>query len=386
MNMQNKSIKYGSHLLSEVTVIFLLTLPIANSLSHGIYFLLFLAIWVFFIILGRWVGDTHTYFFLGFVPVLIFHFMGFPLLHTFILALILTWRFAMIRRETLEYPEIIYLGLTVILMIFNMIQKHDPTLIIYLFIQFFVVSIGSALSYMTNMKSTKHYVRYLLSYIVFLTSGSIVILIIFFGLKKIWDVVFPYLAMALGHIVGQLSFLDSFFKDVEMPESKEDPVAFQPEEDVTDLPSTFDALAPGLILNFIIIGLLILFVLWLVLKKRRGPESKIRQVNQPHIVKPLKQKEEKNVSRLFNFSRRKPVHPVRKAMYDLERKALKHGQGRLPFETVDEWFGRLEIDLPSDIYQMIRYGEINVDRKKIALFLKQLKEAERKIIANDSGR
>ncbi|HEY4599945.1 MAG TPA: hypothetical protein VIG73_01430 [Cerasibacillus sp.] len=383
--MQNKSIKYGSHLLSEVTVIFLLALPIANSLSHGIYYLLFLAIWVFFIILGRWVGDTHTYFFLGFVPVFIFYFMGFPLLHTFILALILTWRFAMIRRETLEYPEIIYLGLTVILMIFNMIQKNDPTLIIYLFIQFFVVSIGSALSYMTNMKSTKHYVRYLLSYIGLLLSGSVVTLIIFFGLKKIWDVVFPYLAMALGHIVGIFSFLDSLFKDIEIPESEEDPVVFEPEEDISELPSMFDALAPGLILNFIIIGLLILFVFWLVLKKRRGPESKIRQVNQPHVIEPLKQKEEKNVSRLFNFLRRKPVHPVRKAVYDLERKALKHGQGRLPFETVDEWFERLEIDLPSDIYQMIRYGDIDVDREKISLFKKQIKEAERKILANESG-
>ncbi|HEY4600962.1 MAG TPA: hypothetical protein VIG73_06740 [Cerasibacillus sp.] len=53
------------------------------------------------------------------------------------------------------------------------------------------------------------------------------------------------------------------------------------------------------------------------------------------------------------------------------------GKERYPFETIEEWFERLDVEASSAVYQMIRYGDKHVDEQEIHIFIQQIKAAEK---------
>src|SRR5699024_2743369 len=82
-----------------------------------------------------------------------------------------------------------------------------------------------------------------------------------------------------------------------------------------------------------------------------------------------------------NFSKwrkklfQKPVHPVRKMVYQFERTAAKYKMGRRQFETVEDWMERIGLEADFTVYEKVRYGKVEVSESEAI----QLKEEIRKI-------
>lgn len=72
--------------------------------------------------------------------------------------------------------------------------------------------------------------------------------------------------------------------------------------------------------------------------------------------------------------------PIRKAMYDFEKKAKKFNKGRIKGETVQEWFQRLEIEHPEivPIYERVRYGGKSISSDQLQIFVNIVTAIEKK--------
>lgn len=63
-------------------------------------------------------------------------------------------------------------------------------------------------------------------------------------------------------------------------------------------------------------------------------------------------------------------NPVRRLLLDFEKWAMEEGFGRYSYESLTDWFRRLDIELDASIYEQVRYGEETVSKGEV----KQLEE------------
>lgn len=65
------------------------------------------------------------------------------------------------------------------------------------------------------------------------------------------------------------------------------------------------------------------------------------------------------------------IIPVRKAMFEFERKAEKYHNGREKGETIQEWFTRIGFEEFSiiPIYETVRYGDQQISKEDSEKFL-----------------
>jgi hypothetical protein len=76
---------------------------------------------------------------------------------------------------------------------------------------------------------------------------------------------------------------------------------------------------------------------------------------------------------------KKPDHPVRRLVYDFEKRLAKTKFHRRKSETVENWLQRIGAASDLKIYQHVRYGMKTVDETEIELLKEELKSLEEKL-------
>jgi hypothetical protein len=78
-------------------------------------------------------------------------------------------------------------------------------------------------------------------------------------------------------------------------------------------------------------------------------------------------------NKLFGIFAKKPTDPVRHLFYDFEQFAYKRGFGRKSFETIEEWFRRVEFPVADVLlYRKVRYGEELLTKEEIDTFKQEI--------------
>ncbi|SFG00001.1 hypothetical protein [Sporolactobacillus nakayamae] len=140
------------------------------------------------------------------------------------------------------------------------------------------------------------------------------------------------------------------------------------------------------LVNFgLLFGLLIAVVLvFIVFRQLR--RIKISKHTAPAMTTEFKTREnllfadkdrKRSVNRFFP-----PKHPVRRAIYKLQKLASKHKCGRGASETLSDWLKRLNLsdkDVLMTAYEKVRYGGKELTESELNAFLKTAKKAEQQL-------
>src|SRR5699024_11721321 len=82
---------------------------------------------------------------------------------------------------------------------------------------------------------------------------------------------------------------------------------------------------------------------------------------------------EKNLfNRLYDSLFQRPSHPVRRLLYQFERKMIGTSYERHSFETIDRWSKRIGLATNLEVYQKVRYGNLEVNNEEVEKFKKEL--------------
>ncbi|GAA0499808.1 hypothetical protein GCM10008986_28810 [Salinibacillus aidingensis] len=133
------------------------------------------------------------------------------------------------------------------------------------------------------------------------------------------------------------------------------------------------------------IGMILLFIVAILLaKKFFGRELVGYQPKQnPSDVEYILESSENDrlrTSLLKRFSR-KPNHQARRLFFQFEQFAIKHGFGRKPHETIENWFTRIDLPLSSvDTYQKVRYGEEETTPREVKRLKKELDKKKQELM------
>lgn len=121
------------------------------------------------------------------------------------------------------------------------------------------------------------------------------------------------------------------------------------------------------------------FYLWKLFKKRFS-----REISEEPYQEGISYVSIDDQGRQMNWSLKnslkrylkRPSHPIRKMVLQLEQKAAKSKKGRMEYETVEDWLARIGLDIDLAIYQKVRYGETDVSEQEVGYLKAQLKEIE----------
>src|SRR5690625_4113983 len=130
-------------------------------------------------------------------------------------------------------------------------------------------------------------------------------------------------------------------------------------------------------LSWLFAAFILGFILYRVLKViRKKFDQKQMEESQVVTYHPIKNTEIKEslFKRLTNRFSSQPKDPVRKAIYQLDRKTEKLQQGRKPYETLQEWFQRIDLEADIYTYEKVRYGGGQSEGTDVQKLTKQLND------------
>ena len=137
----------------------------------------------------------------------------------------------------------------------------------------------------------------------------------------------------------------------------------------------------------IFLGIISFLILAIIIYRRfkKTQEDLVGRVEAETEYTTIDMKEDEDKGFFKNlFSRRKRLnrHPVRQLIYNFEKNTKKHDLGRYVYESLTEWFDRLQIDLNVSSYEKVRYGKLDISAEEVKQLENQLKEINiKKIIS-----
>ncbi|WP_139693388.1 DUF4129 domain-containing protein [Sporolactobacillus terrae] len=136
----------------------------------------------------------------------------------------------------------------------------------------------------------------------------------------------------------------------------------------------------GLLFGILIVVLLLLIAFW---QLRRINMSKAKKNVQDDAIKTEKiplQSAPKRDRKPIRLSA--PKHTVRRAIYRLQKQAKKVGCGRHPYESLQEWLFRLNLNATDRLityYEKVRYGNQELTASEQAMYLDSVHDAEKQL-------
>ncbi|OIJ09259.1 hypothetical protein BKP35_17130 [Anaerobacillus arseniciselenatis] len=84
------------------------------------------------------------------------------------------------------------------------------------------------------------------------------------------------------------------------------------------------------------------------------------------------------------FKRTAPKNEIRRLLYDLEKFLAKQGEGRMPNETVEDWFSKINVstdlkEVVSTTYRKVRYGDKEVTKQERDEYRRVIKEIKKQL-------
>ncbi|WP_163971593.1 DUF4129 domain-containing protein [Oceanobacillus halotolerans] len=391
MQPKQRIILYAYHYMSEAILLFFVTLPIMYLNYNWIPYWGYIGIAILTcIVFSVYTYVTRSYMWYIFTAPLIgicFYLVGFPLFLTVLFASVLTWRYMNIRNEDDVKRENMYLKLTLFLSIGLMLFIPDIEIIIFVFIQFLILIFGYISGHLSVIqKSDRTQMNYSLGLFIaamFLV-GAVSLLYTFdiarFVLTKVWQGITYILGIVTTFIANILESIVITFEPMEQDSSQS---IIEQGERIFESRETGDTPLIEVIIPYIIWGIILVIaavVLYLIARQwKRKFAVTPGQVQDNHVsyeqLDQVKKEKDHFLKRIFRNYKQRPTHPVRKMVYQLEHRLADSPFARKPSETVEEWVKRIGIDSELDVYQKVRYGELEVKDEEV----RQLQEVMSKI-------
>lgn len=270
--------------------------------------------------------------------------------------------------------------------VFSISSISDEALPFYILIfQFFVFFVGHFLSLWIEAGGLKQERKFspIFQFGTILLSTSLIAYVLTMAL--------PFLKGGLNRLIGWLlipvfwvfepviNFLFEVFKqgtaNLQQPRSSSEGEIEQQQGAVEVEINEAINLMPFLyVISIIIVGLII----FMILRKKANDEKEIKTDVNYKIEKGFRK------GQRGEFRRRKKERPpsnipIRKAMYDFERKARKFNKERYMGETIQDWFTRTGIRADSliPIYEQVRYGQKEVTTDQYESFIETIAAMEK---------
>lgn len=391
--MQNSHLNmtYAYHFLSEAIIIFLIALPIMHHhyfwVPYGSYLVIIIGSCIVFSLITHLTARYIWY--LAMFPVLfaLFYVLDYPLVPAILFSSLFVWRYIDIRKEEIIGRENKYILITLILTTVVLMTVRDGRVILYPFLQFVILImgyIGSNLA-VVQKEDRKQFDVKLSFYFVGLLAASAGIFYLLFnflrgGLLKTWDGI---LILLTGALTGLTKVLSLFTVEKRgWPEQESAGGGQEGNEFFNKLEefNVIDAMTPYWAIAIGILFLAVAFFFIIVLSKKRfqGSIDRLDETNESVTYNILDDKPKQSNRSMASLNKyfKKPKHPIRKLVYQFERKTASAKRGRKNTETIEEWIKRTGWNVDFDIYQKVRYGGQDVSSQEIEELKTQLKKIE----------
>ena len=341
---------------------------------------------IVFSLLSKRTANYWAYLLMAIPLFIAFYLLHYPLIVNVAFTFFLVWRYIDIRSRSMVdlNRENGYIILTIILTTIGVLIVRDGEIIIYASMQVIGLIFGNIYSHLAVIKREdrrRFDIKTTFYIIIPLFIGTVLLLPLFqsgkFLLFKLWDG-FRYAVFIIASLVGNIIRLfeqDRSWSSITTEESGpplEDPIYQK-----TETTSIIEILAPYALIGagVVISGLIIFFAI----KAYKKVKKPLRQLESSNLV--TYSHVDDMITRqnfLSTLKRRytKPQDPIRRIVFDFERKAIRLEKGRKPFETIEEWLRRIGYNANLEIYQKARYGEEEVSNKEVNELKIELKKLE----------
>lgn len=305
-----------------------------------------------------------------------FYLFDYPLVLNLFYTGFFTWRYLAIQKRPAGNHEMHYLVFTIILAIPLFLFIKDYRILACVIFQLLIILVGhfSAHAVMIPKVQRKQIpVLVGLYFITFLSLGALILYLLRFTVFTLVDSLLDFIFLFLGKFVGVFEFLE------DIPLRGEHAEVLQQDDDKEELGVSFLEEISVFVVGYagltsIIVICAIIGLLFLLLK-RPWHFSRMKTIREKSYIQSNEKVSSDNLV-TFNLKNyfNKPKHPARKMVYDFERKAEKSHKGREPFESLEEWFERIDLDSNLSIYQKVRYGDDEITDQELKLLQAQLRE------------
>lgn len=391
--MQNRhpTITNAYHFMSEAIIIFLIAIPVMYYHYQWIPYWSYLGVavgtCVLFSVFSKRLRMYGWYILTAPFIALLFYMLDYPIIMSLIFAGLLSWRYINILSETSLSRESGYILSTILLGGALILLVNEPQIIIYAYLQFVLLIVGYVSSHLAviNKKDRKQFNYKIWVYVISAFAFGSALFFMFFDsgrylvMKALEGIIYA-VSLTFSEAAYLLRFIDITHKSQDEDLSKMGP-AETPQYDQELGPSLFEIIAPYFYWGMIILAssLIILLVYRSYMRKFNGInyEGASEAVSYSDLDNRANGNKRSIGDRLKHYFN-KPNHPARKMVYKFEHNATKNGYGRNPFETIEEWFSRLDLTADLAIYQKVRYGDSDVSSEEIESLKVELREAELK--------
>lgn len=333
---------------------------------------------------------VNKYIYMLITPLLfvVFFLLEYPILIGILFSPLLVWRYLNIRKQEVVKRESLYILLTVIATIYVSIFVHDSVVMIYPFLQFVLLSFGYIASHLVHVRKNdlKAIDRKIPFYFVGLLVASAGLFFLAYPvLRQITSSLWKGIINFTGNsILGVSNFL-SFFQVEKRGWPEQTPEEAKHGDGYWDELQEYNLMEEisGLVVLGVILVLLVVLILLIisVVKKQVKKRMTLVEINHSKPQSPISTYREDAVvestkKSLFKRNQHIPNNPIRKMVYQFERKAVKYKKGRKPSETVEDWFQRVGIKANLNIYQSVRYGNQEVSDQEQQQLKRELKHME----------
>ena len=378
----------ASYFLSEALLIFLITLPNLNGYFHKTpywsYFSLAFFICLAFSVYAKYASRLLPY--MVTLPLLLvaFYLLDYPLPLNLFYTGFFTWRYLVIQKRAAGNHEMHYLIFTVIVAVPLFLFIKDYRILVCVILQLLIILAGHFFAHAVMIPKVQRKqipVTLGLYFIILLSFGAFILYLLHFAVFKIGGILFDFTFLLLEKFLGLFEFLENIpieWRYAEEPLEVEDEELEEFGASLLDAITTFVVSYLGL--TVVIIICIVIALLFLLLKKP-WYFSRIGTIREQSSIQ-SNEKMSPDTRVIFNYKNyfKKPKHPARKMVYDFEQKAAKSHKGRQPFESLEEWFERVDLDSNLSIYQKVRYGNDKITDQELKLLQAQLREMMKTLV------
>src|SRR5690625_510811 len=341
MRNNHPLLTYAYHFISETIILFLLVLPFLHHRflwePYGSYITISIIVCFIFTILAKYTASYLWYIFVSPFLFTAFHVMDYPVVLSILFTVVFVWRYINIRNEEAISRENNYILINLVLIVMNSILIQDAKMMIYPLLLFAIVVFGYIASHLATVpKSERKQFDSRLSvyFIGLLTAGAGLFFLLYEGIRSVIVFAFQGTLNVIAGIIASIAQLFSFVEPQEMDRMEEGPNEEEGELpaaeywDAVEGKSLIEMITPYALaaLSLLFLSLLI-FWIW---KNRYSRFNKEEQQESDSYssaeldIDPSASNFSKWRKKLFQ----KPVHPVRKMVYQFERTAAKYKMGR----------------------------------------------------------
>jgi len=383
-------ISYVYHFFSEIILAFLFMMPFMYYVYEWVPYWRYLALaCVACCLLFMWPGRMMRTLRIAIaIPTLIALFLlcRFPVVLGILFPLVFMWRYLNIINAPILERENSYIKVSMGLATIYTLLIQDVEIIIYTFGLFIVLIFGYMVGHMQQMeKQQRHLGHQIFTYTGLTIAVGVLVMYLAYDIikwvaAKLW-LAYGYVMIVLGDVGIRLMEMGGFEfpeTDVENNLSATEGNTNNQRTDHSETKSfmTGDVATYIYVGIAIFIGIIFIWYIYRLLKKRPAGDHQTTSYHVSYDTLGDDQFQKQSLFKRLFHRYTKPNHTVRKMVYDLERRAERKGQGRHPFETVESWLERFNIQADMSVYERVRYGGEHVSDQEIKALQRELEAVE----------